>query len=110
MAGKLLIEDISLSDSYTCEVSFDSTFDYLFNDDTLRTTYTRDLSGVPDSILVIPALANLVPLAWARGADVYISELDRTFYYALHNLQAAWKEAPVDFRPSGGGCLCKTAG
>ncbi|WP_157972327.1 hypothetical protein [Saliphagus sp. LR7] len=101
MANKLVIEDVSTIDNYTCEVNFRSTFDHLFTGNTFWVSYGCDVSSLPDNILVIPALTTLVPVAWAESADIYVSELDRTFYYTLYALQAAWKEVPTKFGPTG---------
>lgn len=38
---------------------------------------------------MIPLLANLMPLAWAIGADVHVSELDRRFYNCLTEVRAS---------------------
>lgn len=101
MEDRLHITDVTLADSNTCAVSFDSTFAYLFDDSVLRTTYDRDLTDVPDSILVIPAVANLAPLAWERNATVLVPELDRTFYYALPHCKPRGRKPPsISRRPA----------
>jgi hypothetical protein len=42
-----------------------------------------DLTSVPESLLIIPALASLAPIAWARNATVYVPKLDSVFFDAL---------------------------
>lgn len=49
-----------------------------------------DLQGVPDGILVIPLLANLLPVAWAIGADVRVERLDRAFHDSLAEVKRAF--------------------
>ena len=34
-------------------------------------TYDRIISGTPESIIVIPLLANIMPISWFLGFDVY---------------------------------------
>lgn len=51
-------------------------------------SYDREVSGVPMGIAVIPFLANIMPIAWFVGFDVYVDELDATFYDSLQNLKA----------------------
>lgn len=51
-------------------------------------SYDRIISGTPDSIVVIPLLANVMPISWFLGFDVYVDELDETFYHALIELKA----------------------
>jgi hypothetical protein len=50
-------------------------------------TYQQDISKTPESINVIPLLANIMPIAWFVGFDVYIDELDETFYNSLNELK-----------------------
>lgn len=39
-------------------------------------TYPVDLGDLPPSIAVIPALTNLLPIAWVYGAEVFVDEID----------------------------------
>ncbi len=49
--------------------------------------YQEDISSVPESINVIPFLANIMPIAWFVGFDVQVNELDETFFQSLQNLK-----------------------
>ncbi len=49
-----------------------------------------DLQGIPDGILVIPLLSNLLPVAWAIGADVHVERLDRAFHECLAEVKQAF--------------------
>ncbi len=49
--------------------------------------YGVDVSKVPDSIAVIPFLSNIMPIAWFVGFDVYVPEVDETFYHSLLSLK-----------------------
>jgi len=51
--------------------------------------YDRDMRDVPESILMIPLLANLMPLAWVVGARVHVKTLDRRFYDSLASVRAS---------------------
>ncbi|MFT3795398.1 hypothetical protein [Flavobacterium sp.] len=51
-------------------------------------SYDQDVSSVPLGIAVIPFLANIMPIAWFVGFDVFVDELDATFYDSLQNLKA----------------------
>lgn len=54
-----------------------------FSDEPFFVRYDRDVSGVPRSVLMIPLLANLCPVAWIAGADVFVDCLDKKFYHSL---------------------------
>ena len=49
--------------------------------------YDVDVSGNPDSINIIPLLANVMPIAWFAGFDVYVDVLDEKFYHSLEELR-----------------------
>lgn len=54
-------------------------------------TYPLDLTGLPQSIAVIPLLTNVLPIAWCYGATVYVEEIDTDFFEAMHALRRAFK-------------------
>jgi len=60
--------------------------------------YDLDVSGIPLSIAVIPLLANVMPIAWFAGFDVYVDELDATFYDSLHHLKAEFSKHFPDIK------------
>lgn len=45
--------------------------------------YDVDLTGIPQSLAVLPFLANVLPMAWFYDAEVHIEEVDRDFYECL---------------------------
>lgn len=60
---------------------------YFALDNSYYSKYQIDISQTPNSIAVIPLLANVMPIAWFVGFDVYIDEVDETFYNTLINLK-----------------------
>jgi hypothetical protein len=49
--------------------------------------YDVDVSLVPPGILAIPFLANVMPIAWFAGFDVFVDEADETFDRQLGELK-----------------------
>ena len=45
-----------------------------------------DLSKVPESILVVPFVMNMMPLVWILDAELSVDTLDETFYYSLQDV------------------------
>ena len=60
--------------------------------------YSCDISDVPPSVLVVPLLANLMPLAWLVDCVVWVNEIDRDFYRALPNIKRGFQEQYPDFQ------------
>ncbi|MFD0671339.1 hypothetical protein [Cohnella sp. GCM10027633] len=62
-----------------------------FTDIPFYAEYDRSIRGVPESILVIPLLANLCPVAWIAGVDVYADQVDKSYYESLLQAQASFR-------------------
>lgn len=49
-----------------------------------------DFSDVPYSVLAIPFVMNLLPLAWVSDSLIKVSELDESFYHSLAGVKAGF--------------------
>src|SRR5690606_31194052 len=65
---------------------------YFKADNPFYVEYDQYIGQVPESLLVIPLLSNIMPMSWFVGFDVYIKECDRTFYDSLNLLKAQFLE------------------
>ena len=45
--------------------------------------YSEDISTVPESVLVIPFVCNVLPIAWLADATLEIPQLDKEFYEGI---------------------------
>ena len=54
--------------------------------------YNEDLQGIPESILVIPLVSNVLPIAWLNNAEIVIPELDFNFYKCLKKIKRGYKK------------------
>jgi hypothetical protein len=59
---------------------------YLLSDH-LEFQYDIDISEVSPSILYIPAVASLVCVAWAVGADIVVHDIDETYLNSLNEIK-----------------------
>lgn len=48
---------------------------------------SADLSEIPDSLLLVPLLANLAPVAWALDIDLCVPTIDSVFLDALEKIK-----------------------
>jgi hypothetical protein len=84
----ITIEQPTVDDrTLECDVRPSSDLERFFTAEPFRTTYDTSIEDVPDGILVIPVLAQVCPVAWANGADVYVDEVDATFAHALEDVE-----------------------
>lgn len=58
-----------------------------FNKDTLLLEYEPDVSSIPESILSIPALTLVAPVAWATDTDIHAGKVDESFIQGLYDVQ-----------------------
>lgn len=54
--------------------------------------YSTCVEAVPKSLLVIPFVANVLPVIWMTNSVLWIEEIDRTFYDCLHRLKSAFQD------------------
>ncbi|MGN2275050.1 hypothetical protein [Priestia megaterium] len=63
-----------------------------FKHDTFYIEMNENIKSVPKSILLIPALANICPIAWITGADIYVEEIDEDFLEALSIIKKSFQK------------------
>ncbi len=63
-----------------------------FNGDSLFVTFDQNIEKINKSILSIPALSAVIPVAWAAGADVYLESTDACFLRSLKNVESTFRK------------------
>lgn len=53
--------------------------------------YNHDLSEIPNSILAIPFVSNVIPLIWITNSSLKVKDLDKSFFDCLTNVKAAYQ-------------------
>jgi hypothetical protein len=54
-------------------------------------SYDCQIDSVPPSILMIPAVSNIAPIAWALGLKLVVPELCATFMAAMRNVHESFR-------------------
>ena len=75
-----------------CTLSFSNDVKKYFKSSLLFVEYDSDIQNVDSSILNIPLVANLVPAAWAIGADISVPNLDSIFCQSLDKIKLIMKK------------------
>ncbi len=57
-------------------------------EDTFIAEYDTNIENSPESILAIPVLSTLLPVAWAVGADIHMGEVDETYLCAMEEVKS----------------------
>ncbi len=55
-----------------------------------------DLSKVPESILVVPFVMNMMPLVWISNTELVVNRLDDSFYNSLQDVLAGFRRVHPD--------------
>ena len=76
-------------------VSFDFSCDlerFFNNPGSFEQEYDVDIEAVPDSILIVPFVANVLPIIWLTDSSIDIEELDETFFYSIPEFRHGYEE------------------
>ena len=83
--------------SYKYDVSDD--LKIYFNDKPLTIEYETHnfsnelvLKNVPNSILVLPFVGNVLPIIWLFDAELIIPEIDETFYHKVNDIKNGYQQ------------------
>lgn len=83
-------------DRSTNSVSYQ--FDYpenlgsVFNHSELKFEYDVNITSVPDSVILIPYISNLIPIAWAYDVDLAVPEIDYYYKKSLKEVRKTFAE------------------
>lgn len=73
------------------KLSFPIRIKKYFLSDSFYVEYDERIDHVDKSILQIPAISALATVAWAIGADIYVKELDKTYFQSLNRIKSIMK-------------------
>jgi len=85
-----------------CKFSVSKELKKFFKEYEFFAEYNHDISDVPKSILTIPILSNLLPIAWFTGATIYTDSADRDFLASLNDLKNSFQEMHPKIKMGGG--------
>ena len=81
-----------------------------FTKDNITIEYDRNMEGVPESILSIPFVSCIAGLSWIADIELWVNELDETFYQAFARIKRAYQEMHSDFPFKGELVPCRFVG
>jgi hypothetical protein len=100
--GDIQVELLEKKDGrLSFKLSYSSGLGKYFKKDRLFLKYDKNIEDVAESILYIPAIANVAPVSWATGANLHVQELDETFIGSLRTIKDVMKDMYPDFSCAG---------
>ncbi|MGH9921161.1 MAG: hypothetical protein ACRD38_00255, partial [Nitrososphaerales archaeon] len=63
-----------------------------FLKDNFVVEYDKNIDHIDESLLAIPPLFVIAPVAWATGADIYVEKLDQASFDSLHKVRQVFQE------------------
>jgi len=78
-----ILEDRCVKSKISCSPEVGKYLD----EDVFYATYSRNIGDVNPCILQIPAISNLVTLAWAVGADIHVEQIDGIYLESLAKIK-----------------------
>lgn len=61
-------------------------------DNHLIIEYDDKIDDVPDAIMVVPFLCNILPVAWIFDATITVNDIDKSFYESIKDFKKGYKE------------------
>jgi hypothetical protein len=107
--NEVTIEHVGATDTtLTGRVTADGRVDRFLSGEPFVADYGVDVSDVPESILTVPVLAHVCPVAWATGATVRVDRVDAAFLETLRHVGERLCEMYPTFM-EGGRIVCGEA-
>lgn len=98
----ITITDVRASESrLESTITVPASLRRFFAERTFRATYDCDLADVDESVLAIPVVGHVAPVAWANGADVAVPALDRDFRNCLTTVRESLRAMYPEFMTGG---------
>lgn len=84
------IEENNNSVIYKYELS--NKLNKYINSNELSIEYDENIEKVPNSILVVPFLCNMLPIIWVTDASIEVNEIDKNFYESIDEFKKGYEK------------------
>jgi len=99
---KIKIAKVNVSNNkLTFKLDYSKALRWYFLKDIFFVEYDIDVSNVDKSILVLPIISVVAPIAWAVGADIEVDRIDETYLQSLSIVRDVFKQFYPQFSYSG---------
>ena len=84
-------EIVKEGSSITFIFGYDGSLSAFFSGEKFTITYSFNIENIPDSILIIPFICNILPMVWLTNSVVYVDDIDADFYECLPQLKKGYE-------------------
>lgn len=63
-----------------------------FSDQPFWIEYSESIEDVPDSILAVPFVCNVLPIVWLTDSELWVPQLDETFYNCIPEVKKGYEK------------------
>lgn len=101
--NKLIVKAPKIVDDHSvyCDFTYSTGINMFFKVNTFFVEYNSKINNVPRSILIIPFLSNICPIAWASDTDIYLEEIDKEFLESLKLIKDSFQKMYPNLKLSG---------
>lgn len=96
MKNKIIIKDVYAKENkiyYDYDIEGEEQFKKFFwMGELFSVEYNENIENIPQSILIIPFVCNILPIAWLNNAIIDIPELDYTFYKSIKTIKKGYEK------------------
>ena len=93
MMYNIVLDNISVDHNLVLySFSCSKELEVYFKSERLFIEYAEDVSTVPLSILSIPFIATFLGISWLENTNIYVDELDYTYYQSLRDVRNAFQD------------------
>lgn len=89
----LILESVSVAENLVkYNFSCSKELDHFFTTKTMFIEYEDSVEDIPLSILTIPFVNCMLGLVWMVDCELFVDEIDKTYYNSIKNLKTAYEE------------------
>ncbi len=86
--NKIFVQNNTVQYTYHVEGDWKK---YFYPEKKLKISYSVDISAASESVLAIPFLCNILPIAWLCDAEICIDVIDKYFYEHIEQIKDGYR-------------------
>lgn len=102
--GNIIIEKINKKNNiFEVKYKVSDEIKEFFREDKFFMKYNESIEDIPEGILIIPFITNILPILWLTSSKIEVDELDKNFYESIENIRKGYENMYLEAKFFGGG-------